>query len=118
MNIRRLPIAFLVLGLAFKTFLVLLWRHWSSGALLNLLIYYDPGARYFAEKVTRLFFDYGGITLAPGANAFFDVVLVIGFGIECLLAGFLLRWLLERFQGQRPDEGLTGAQTKPGLKPT
>ena len=105
MNIRRLPIAFLVLGLAFKTFLVLLWRYWHSGVLLNLLIYYDPGARYFAEKVTRLFFDYGGITLAPGANAFFDVVLVIGFGIECLLAGFLLRWLLGHFQGQRPDEG-------------
>lgn len=118
MNIRRLPIAFLVLGLAFKTLLVLLWRRWSSGWLLNLLVYYDPGARYFAEKMTRLFFDHGGITFAPGANAFFDVMLVIGFGIECLLAGFLLRWVLGRFHGQRPNEGLTGVQTKPSLKPS
>ena len=86
MNIRRLPIAFLVLGLVFKTLLVLLWRYWGYGGLLNLAIYYDPGARYFAEKMTRLFFDYGGITLAPGANAFFDVALVIGFGIECLVS--------------------------------
>jgi len=97
MNIRRLPIAFLVLGLVFKTFLVLLWKHWSSGGLLNLLIHYDPGARYFAEKVTRLFFDYGGITFAPGSNTFFDVLLIIGFGIECLLVGFVVQWLLRRF---------------------
>jgi hypothetical protein len=98
MNIRRLPIAFLVLGLAFKTFLVLLWRHRSSGGLLSLLIYCDPGARYFAEKVTRLFFDYGGITSAPGSNTFFDIFLVLGFGIECLLVGFVVQWLLRRFR--------------------
>lgn len=107
MNIRRLPVAFLVLGLAFKTFLVLLWRHWSSGVLLKLLVYYDPGARYFAEKVTRLFFDYGGITLAPGANAFFDVVLVIGFGIECLILGFVVRWLLRYFGGLGDSRSMT-----------
>jgi hypothetical protein len=105
MNLKRLPIALLVLGLALKTVFVLLWRRWSSGWLLSLLVYYDPGARYFAEKVTRLFFDYGGITLAPGANALFDVTLVIGFGIECLLAGFLLRWLLGRFHANDPIKG-------------
>jgi hypothetical protein len=60
MNMRRFPLAFLVLGVIFKTFLVVLWRHWHSGILLKLLIYYDPGARYFAEKVTHLLFDYGG----------------------------------------------------------
>lgn len=98
MNIRRLPIAFLVLGLVFKTFLVFLWRHGRSPGLLNLLTYYDPGARYFAERMTRLFFDYGGITFAPGAPMFFEVFLVIGFGIECLLVGFLLQWLFRRFQ--------------------
>jgi hypothetical protein len=113
MNIKRLPVAFLVVGLVFKTLLVLLWRQWGSGGLLSLLTTYDPGARYFAEKMTRLFFDYGGITFAPGSNTFFDVSLVIGFGIECLLAGFLLRWLLGRFQGQRGDKGVTDAHARP-----
>jgi hypothetical protein len=113
MNIKRLPVAFLIVGLVFKTLLVLLWRQWGSGGLLSLLTTYDPGARYFAEKMTRLFFDYGGITFAPGSNAFFDISLVIGFGIECLLAGFLLRWLLGRFQGQRGDEGATDAHARP-----
>jgi len=113
MNIKRLPIAFLVLGLVFKAFLVFLWRHARSPGLLSLLTYYDPGARYFAERMTRLFFDHGGITLAPGAPTFFDIFLVIGFGIECLLVGFLLRWLLGRSLGRRGDEGLARAQTKP-----
>ena len=116
--IRRLPIAFLVVGLAFKTSLVLLWRHGSFPGLLNLSIYYDPGASYFAERMTRLFFDHGGITFAPGANMFFDIVLVIGFGIECLVSGLLLRWLLGRFLNQRSAGGPSGTQTKPSLKPS
>ncbi len=99
MNIKRLPIAFLVVGLVFKTFLVFLWRLWKFPGLLNLLIYYDPGARYFAERMTRLFFDHGGITLAPGAPTFYEVFLIIGFGIECLLIGFLAQWVLHRSRG-------------------
>jgi hypothetical protein len=118
MNIRRIPIVFLVAGLALKTSLVLLWRYRKFPGLLNLLIYYDPGARYFAERLTRLFFDYGGITFAPGSNTFFDIFLVVGFGIECLLAGFLFRWLSGRFVNQPGAEGLTGTRTKPNLKPS
>jgi hypothetical protein len=106
------------MGVVLKTSLILLWRYRSSAILGNVLVYYDPGARYFAEKVTRFFFDYGGITLAPGANGFFDVMLVIGFGIECLLAGFLLRWLLRRFQRQRPEGGVRRTPTKPNFKPS
>ena len=60
MNIKKLPVAFLVGGLVIKTLLVLLWRQWGSGGLLSLLIDYDPGARYFAERMTRLFFTTGG----------------------------------------------------------
>jgi hypothetical protein len=98
MNIKRLPLALLATGLVFKTSLVLLWRYdWRFPGLPNLAVYYDPGARYFSEKVTRLFFDFGGITLAPGANTFFDICLVIGFGIECYVLGFVARWLWGRF---------------------
>jgi len=100
MNIKRLPIAFLVVGLVSKSFLIFLWRHWKFPSLPNLLIYYDPAARYFAERVTRLRFDHGGITFATGSNTCFEISLVIGFGIECLLVGFLIRWLLGRFHGE------------------
>lgn len=64
MSIKRLPIAFLVVGLAFKTVLVLVWRLWQLPGLANLLVYYDPGARLFADKdnpiVFRLRGDYSG----------------------------------------------------------
>jgi hypothetical protein len=101
MNIKRLPIAFLVVGLALKALLVLLWRLWQIPSLPNLLIYYDPGARYLAERMTRLLFDHGGITLAPGAPTFYEVTLIIGFGIECLLLGFAVQWVLRRFGAPR-----------------
>ena len=100
MSIKRLPITFLFGGVAFKALLVFLWKLWHLPLLANVLIYYDPGARYFAEEITRLFFDYGGLTLAPGAPRFYEVVLVIGFGIECLLVGLLAQWVLRRFTGR------------------
>lgn len=113
MNIKRLPMAFLVVGLVFKTLLVFLWRLWKFPGLLNLLIYYDPGAFHFAEKMAGLFFDQRRLVPTLGESVLFEIFLVIGFGIECLLVGFLLRWLLRRFLGRRGDEGLAGAQTKP-----
>jgi hypothetical protein len=99
MSIKRLPIAFLVVGIVFKALLVFLWRQGVSSSLLSLLTTYDPGANYFAEKVTRLFFDYRGITFAPGANMFFEIFLVVGFGIECFIVGLVLQWLIRRFGG-------------------
>jgi hypothetical protein len=102
---------FLVLGLTFKTFLVLLWKHGHSPSLLNLLTHYDPGARYFAEAMTRLFFDRGGFTFTPGSNAFYEIFLVIGFGIEALVIGLLVQWMLCRFKG--PDDAPYTSATPP-----
>jgi hypothetical protein len=65
------------------------------------LIYYDPGARYFTEGITQFFFDRRGFTLAPGASAFYEIFLVIGFGIECLVLGFVVQWVLRRFRGSQ-----------------
>jgi hypothetical protein len=101
MNIRRLPIAFLVLGLGIKALLVLLWRLWQLPVLPNLLVHYDPGAFHFAEKMTRLFFDPRRLAPPPGEALLFEVFLVIGFGIECLLIGLLVQWVLIRFRVTR-----------------
>ena len=88
-------------GIPFKTLLVLLWRLWQLPVLRNLLVYYDPGAFHFAERMTRLFFDHKGITMAPGSPAFFEIFLVIGFGIECFVLGFVVQWVLRRFGSPR-----------------
>ena len=60
MNIKRLPIVFLLVGLVFKALLVFLWRIWQLPGLPSLLIYYDPGARYFTEGITQFFFNRRG----------------------------------------------------------
>lgn len=99
MNIRRLPVAFLLIGFVLKTLLVLLWRLWQPAVVLNLLIYYDPGGSYFAENMTSVFFDPRRLAPPPGEAVLFEVFLVIGFAIECLVVGFLFQWLLRRFQG-------------------
>ena len=101
MNIKRLSIAFLVVGLVFKTFLVFLWRLWKFPGLLNLLIYYDPGAFRFAERMAGLFFDQRRLAPTSAESALFEVFLVIGFGVECLVLGFVAQWVLRRFGGPR-----------------
>ena len=101
MNIKRLPIVFLAVGIVLKATLVILWRLSQIPGILKLLVYYDPGAHHFAEGMTRLFFYHGGFTLAPGAPMSFEIFLVIGFGIECFLIGFLAQWALRRFSGPR-----------------
>jgi hypothetical protein len=97
MNFKRLPILFLVVGIALKATLVFIWRLSHIPGMLKLLVYYDPGAHHFAEEMTRLFFYHGGFTFAPGAPMSFEVFLVIGFGIECLVLGFVVQWVLRRF---------------------
>ncbi len=76
MNIKRLPIVFLVVGIVLKATLVLLWRLSQIPGILKLLVYYDPGAHHFAEGMTRLFFYHGGFTFAPGAPISFEIFLV------------------------------------------
>src|SRR5713226_5087224 len=101
MNIRRLPVAFLVVGLALKATLVFLWRLFPIPGILKLLIYYDPGAFHFAERAAKLFFDQRRLAPTPAESILFEVFLVIGFGIECLLIGFVVQWVLRRFGGPR-----------------
>ena len=107
MNIKRLPIVFLAGGLASKALLVLLWKLWQLPGLFGMLISYDPVAFIFAERVAGVFFDQRRFFPTPGEASLFEVLLVIGFGIECLLVGFMLQWLLRRYKGSRRSEEVT-----------
>jgi hypothetical protein len=104
MSIKRLPIMFLVGGLVFKALLVLLWRLFRLPEALSLLTIYDPGAFFFAEKVPALFFDLRGIAPSARGTQLFEVLLIIGFGLESLLLGLIVQWVLRRMR-QRPGEG-------------
>jgi len=96
MNTKRYPIVFLVGGMMLKGLLVLLSGLIQSAALVSLLTTYDPLAFAFANWGSSLFFDPRRIAPGPGEAQIFGVLLVIGFGIECLLIGFVVRWFRQR----------------------
>lgn len=92
--LRRLPMLFLVAGLAIKGLLVLAWRFSRAPELANLLTSYDPGAFAFAEKGVALLFDPRRIAPTPGESLAFEFLLVLGFGLECMALGFLCQMFL------------------------
>lgn len=98
--LRRLPILFLVAGLAIKGLLVLAWRFSQAPELSNLLTSYDPGAFAFAEKGVALLFDPRRIAPTPGESLAFELLLVLGFGLECMIVGFLCQMFLRSRRAQ------------------
>lgn len=110
MSIKRLPMAFMIGGVVLKTLLVVLCRVFRVPELLRLLTTYDPGAFAFANWGASLFFDQRRIAPGPGEAQIFEILLVVGFGIECLLVGLLVRWFLRRYQGPRAGEVSAGPQ--------
>jgi hypothetical protein len=93
---KRLPAVFLVGGMALKGLLVIAWRLSKAPALLALLTTYDPAGFWFAERTTALLFDHRRIAPTPVEAATFEVLLIVGFGIECLIAGLVISWILRR----------------------
>ena len=99
MSTKRFSIAVLIGGLGTKASLVLLWRVVKSPALSRLLTTYDPVAYVFAESFASLFYDPKRIAPGPGEAQIFEIALVFGFGVECLLVGLAVRWLIRRSHG-------------------
>jgi len=99
--LKRLPMLFLIAGLAIKGLLVLAWRFSQAPELSKLLTSYDPGALVFAEKGVALLFDPRRIAPTPGESLAFELLLVLGFGLECMIVGFLCQILL-RFRRVEP----------------
>lgn len=92
----RLPVLFMLVGLAVKGLLVILWRFSQSPELLALLTDYDPVAFQFAEKSVALFFDPRRIAPGDGEALLFEIMLVVAFGLECMIIGFVTQALIRR----------------------
>jgi hypothetical protein len=99
MSTKRFSIAVLIGGLATKASLVCLWRLVKSPVLSRLLTTYDPVAYAFAERFASLFYSPKRIAPGPGEAQIFEVALIFGFAIECLLVGLAVRWLVRRSHG-------------------
>jgi hypothetical protein len=92
MNIRRLPLAFLLGGILLKALLIVTWRVSRLPALLIVLMRCDPVAVFFAERTTAAFYDQRRLFPGAAEGLFFELALTLAFGVECLFVGLLIRW--------------------------
>jgi hypothetical protein len=95
-RISRLPMYFLVIGAAVKTALVVLWRLYQPAHLYKLIITYDPIGIWVSETVTPLFFDQRRFAPTPSEAVFYEIVLILSFGIECLVLGLILKMIMSK----------------------
>lgn len=90
------PLIAFWIGTAVKAILIGFFRIVPSPELLRLLTDFDPGAFAFANWGSSLFFDPRRIAPGPGEALIFEILLAIGFGVECLMIGLLVQWLMHR----------------------
>jgi hypothetical protein len=82
-------------GVLIKVLLVALTKLGDFPSAIDVATRYDPGAFMVANWGSSLFFDPKRIAPGNGEVQFFEALLVIGFGVECLLFGYFIRWLLD-----------------------
>lgn len=92
----RVPIWVGILGAAAKALLLVMWRASGSAFLFSLLTTGDPVSFRLAEFGTGIAFDQRRIFPDwPEAMAF-NVLLVSGFFLQCIVAGVFVQWLSDR----------------------
>jgi len=81
MKSRRFVIYFFVTGVFFKTLSVVLWRLYQPYIIAKLFFDYDPVGISTAFMAKYIFVDWWRLISVPNEAIFFDVILVITFGI-------------------------------------
>jgi hypothetical protein len=101
MNLKRLAITVFLASSALKAALIIIWRVSRLPVLGLLLTKYDPAAFYVAERTTPIFFDQKRLFPGAGEGLFFEVVLTLAFGIECLVIACIVWWFLRSLRQSR-----------------
>jgi hypothetical protein len=74
-------------GLATKGAMIVAYHVFRTPGLARVLTTYDPLGVLFADRVLPLFFDLRGIAPPHGAPTVYEVLLVIGFAVQCFVLG-------------------------------
>jgi len=81
----------LVSGVLLKAALVVGWRVARSETALKIATVYDPVSFWLAEQGVRLGFDQRRIAASTLESLTFEVLLILGFALQCFLLGMILR---------------------------
>ncbi len=91
MNRRRLPFVLMGVGALIKAILVGLTKLGDFPTAVRLATKYDPAAFVFATWGSSLFFSPKRIAPGNGEVQIFETLLVISFGVECFVLGYIIR---------------------------
>jgi hypothetical protein len=102
----RLPIWVALTGAVLKALLIIGWRLSGSAGVFTLLTVFDPVSFWLAEVGVALIFGGRRIAPSPEESLTFEVFLVLGFALQCLVLGVVLRSIL---RGPRDRESGTAS---------
>jgi len=94
MTTKKLSIYLFTIGAGFKLILIILFRlfpHYIVKTIIpSLLVHYDPSA-LVADWITQIIFHRNEMGVAPSTEEtiFFEIILVVVFGLQCVLVGLL-----------------------------
>jgi hypothetical protein len=94
--IRRLPMLLLVSGALLKVALIAGLRMVRSPTILDMVTVYDLVSFWLAEQGVGLAFDQRRIFPTAHEAIVFEVLLVLGFALQCFLLGMILRAIAVR----------------------
>ena len=86
---RRLPMLLLVSGVLLKASLVVGWRIARIETALKIETVYDPLSFWLAPEGVRLGFDQRRIAPSMLESLTFEVLLILGFALQCFLVGMI-----------------------------
>ena len=96
----------MLFGMIAKGVGVVIWHLFRPPALLKLLTVYDPvGVRISEFGLSRVF-DMRGIAPPAAAIPAFEALLILAFGLECLVVGLFFLWL-RKWRRSVDSTGLT-----------
>jgi len=80
----------LVCGVLLKASLVVGWRIARNETAFKIATVYDPVSFWLAELGVRLGFDQRRIAPSPLESLTFEMLLILGFALQCFVLGMIL----------------------------
>jgi hypothetical protein len=90
----RLPIWFAVAGAAAKALLIIGWRLSGGVSVFRVLTVFDPVSFWLAEVGVNLILGGRRIAPSPAQALTFEILLVLGFALQCLVLGIVVQSIL------------------------
>ena len=99
-----LPMWCALAGAALKVVLLVGWRISGSVTVFRLLTAYDPVSFWLAHVGVRAVFGDRRIAPSPPESLIFELLLVVGFALQCVVVAGVVQWIVHAIKRGRRDD--------------